>query len=130
VFSLSWRSFYWVVISRPSFASQNRTIKELGREFTLHKPSQHMCHLLIVRPWPTVKPNEKRSFLTLTHFFDAKTQFSGRMDGTIRFALLSCVGIKYSFFKWNEILSHPHAMKWRVLKNEHFSLIFAPPYLL
>jgi hypothetical protein len=60
--------------------------------------------------------------------FDAKTQFSGRMDGTIQFALLFCVGIKYSFFKWNEILSRPHAMKWRVL-NEHFSLIFAPPYL-
>jgi hypothetical protein len=37
----------------------------------------------IVRPWPTVKPSEKRSFLTLTQFFDAKTQFSGRMDGTI-----------------------------------------------
>jgi hypothetical protein len=51
--------------------------------------------LCIVRPWPNVKPSEKRTFLTLTHFFDAKTQFSGRMDGTIRFALLFCVGIKY-----------------------------------
>ncbi len=29
---------YWVVISRPSFASQNRAAKVLGREFALHKP--------------------------------------------------------------------------------------------
>jgi hypothetical protein len=38
--------------------------------------------LTIVRPWPNVKPSEKRSFLTLTQFCDAKTQFSGRMDVT------------------------------------------------
>jgi hypothetical protein len=53
--------------------------------------------LFNVRLWPTVKPNEKRSFLTLTQFFDAKIQFSGSMDGTIQFALLFCVGIKCSF---------------------------------
>jgi hypothetical protein len=85
-----------------------------------------MAH--IVWPWPTVKSSEKRSFLTLTQFFDAKTQFSGRMDGTIRFVLLFCVGIKFSFLIWNEILSHPHAMKRRVL-DEYFSLIFAPSNL-
>jgi hypothetical protein len=40
-------------------------------------------YTIIVWPWPTVKPSEKCSFLTLTQFFDAKTQFSGRMDGII-----------------------------------------------
>jgi hypothetical protein len=40
-------------------------------------------HLHIIQPWPTVQPSEKCSFLTLTQFFDAKIQFSGRIDGTI-----------------------------------------------
>ncbi len=53
--------------------------------------------LAIVQSWPTVKPSEKRSFLTLTQFFDTKTQFSGRIDGTIWFPLLFCIGIKPSF---------------------------------
>jgi hypothetical protein len=44
----------------------------------------------IAQPRTTLKPSEKCSFLTLTHFFHAKTQFSGRMDGTIQFALLFC----------------------------------------
>jgi hypothetical protein len=82
----------------------------------------------IIWPWPTVKPSEKRSFLTLTQFFNAKTQFSGRMDGTIQIALIFCIGIKSFFLIWSKILSRSHAMKWRVL-NEHFALIFAPPYL-
>jgi hypothetical protein len=60
--------------------------------------------LAIVWPWPTVKPSEKRSFLTLAQFFDAKTQFSGRIDGTIQIALLFCVGINSSFLIWNKIL--------------------------
>jgi hypothetical protein len=37
----------------------------------------------IIQPWPIVEPSEKCSFLTLTQFFDANTQFSGRMDGPI-----------------------------------------------
>jgi hypothetical protein len=60
---------------------------------------------IIVWPWPTVKPSEKRSFLTLTQCFDSKTQFSGRMDGTISFALLFGIGIKFFFLIWNQILS-------------------------
>jgi hypothetical protein len=100
-----------------------------GKKFL--KPMRSDCSLYsspIVRAWPTVKPSEKRSFLTLTQFFDAETQFSGKMDGTIRFALLFRVGIKSSLLIWNKILSCPHEMKRRVL-NEHFSLNFAPPYL-
>ncbi len=79
------------------------------------------CHVKKGKNWKTsfglglhtVKPSGKRSFLTLTQFFDAKTHFSGRMDGTIRFALLFRVGIEFSFLIWNNILSRPHEMKQR-----------------
>jgi hypothetical protein len=54
------------------------------------------------------KPSEKHSFLTLTQFFDAKTQFSGRMDGTISFALLFCVRIKCSFLIEKEKTGQSH----------------------
>jgi hypothetical protein len=51
---------------------------------------------IIIWPWPTVKLSEKHSCLTLIQFFDAKPQFSGRIDGTIQFALLF-------YLRWNQI---------------------------
>ena len=37
----------WVVIGRPSLASQNRAIKVLAREFVIHTTVAHVCLLLI-----------------------------------------------------------------------------------
>jgi hypothetical protein len=44
-----------------------------------HKKIANLHVGTIVWPWPIVKPTEKRSFLTLTQFFDAKTQFQGEL---------------------------------------------------
>ena len=38
------------------------------------------------------------------------------METTIRFALLFCVGIKYSLFIWNELSDHYHPLEMEVMK--------------
>ena len=80
----------------------------------------------IVRPRPIEKTSENRSFLTLTRNFSTKIQNWAKMDGTIGFALLFCVGTNYHFLISNRLLSRRHAFKgggW----DEWFSLILRPP---
>jgi hypothetical protein len=75
---------------------------------------------------PIEKTSENRSFLTLTRNFSTKIQNWAKMDGTIGFALLFCVGTNYRFLFSNRLLSRHHAFKgggW----DEWFSLILRPP---
>jgi hypothetical protein len=43
--------------------------------YILHKFGHFVVQRCIVRPWPTLKPSEKCSFLTLTHFLTPKFSF-------------------------------------------------------